>query len=44
MLEAPTFDVLLGTDVGVKDRGEEVGDHMLYMISDELVIMQPATM
>jgi hypothetical protein len=44
LMEAPTFDVLLGADVGMEDRGEEVGDHMLYMISTELVMMRPTVM
>jgi hypothetical protein len=40
-LEASSFDDLLGADVGVVDRGEEVGDHMLYMILTKLVMMRP---
>jgi hypothetical protein len=41
MLDTPTFDNLLGADVGMVDRGKEVGDHMLYMISIELVMLRP---
>jgi hypothetical protein len=41
MLDTPTFDNLLGVDVGMVDRGKKVGDHMLYMISIELVMWRP---
>jgi hypothetical protein len=35
------LDDLHDAEVGVVDRCEKVGDHMLYMISIELVMMQP---
>jgi hypothetical protein len=41
MLDTPTFDDLLGADVGMVDRGKKAGDHMLYMISIELVMLRP---
>jgi hypothetical protein len=42
MLET-TLDDLLGADVDVVDRDEKVGNHMLYMISTELLVINDGT-